>query len=147
VPDSLPARFLSRRPRRERVALVNSARPTRVLLGNLEPMMLVGLQVVLAEDGVEAIGPERTPSRILAEAQRLQPDVVLLDFNPSEGGTLGAQIQRVAPHTKVIRWARDETVMEVLDPASGSTRVVPLTAREALRNELTGGRQLERAEE
>jgi DNA-binding NarL/FixJ family response regulator len=117
------------------------------LLGNLEPIMLVGLRVVLAEDGVEAIGPEYTPSRIVAEAERLQPDVVLLDFNHSEGTTLGAQIQRVAPHTKVIRWARDETVMEVLDPVSGSARVVPLTAREALRSELTGGRHQERAEE
>jgi DNA-binding NarL/FixJ family response regulator len=110
-------------------------------------MMLVGLQVVLAEDGVEAIGPEYTPSRILSEAQRLQPDVVLLDFNHDEGRSLGDQIQCVAPNTKVIRWARDETVMEVLDPVSGSTRVVPLTAREALRSELTGDRHRERVEE
>jgi DNA-binding NarL/FixJ family response regulator len=125
---------------------MNASRPMRVLLGNLEPIMLVGLQAVLAEDGIEAIGPEHTPGRIVAEAQRLQPDVVLLDFNHA-GSTLCDQIQHVAPHTKVIRWARDETVMEVLDPASGRARVVPLTAREALRNELTGGHHQERAEE
>jgi AmiR/NasT family two-component response regulator len=122
-------------------------RRTRVLLGNLEPIMLAGLRVVLAEDGVETIGPEYSASRIVAEAERLQPDVVLLDFNHAEGKALGARIQRVAPDTKVIRWARDETVMEVLDPASSAARVVPMTARGALRSELTCGRHQDRVEE
>ncbi len=105
--------------------------------------MLVGLQEVLAEDGIQVIGPERNPARIVAEARRLQPDVVLLDLDQVEGRVLGEQIQGVAPRTKVIRWARDETVMEVLDPASGSTRVVPLTPRAGLRSELTGSGQHE----
>jgi len=109
--------------------------------------MLVGLQAVLAEDGIEVIGPERNPTRIVSEARRLQPDVVLLDLNQVEGRTLGQQIQGVAPRTKVIRWARDETVMEVLDPASDSARVVPLTAREGLRSELTSSGDRERVEE
>ena len=109
----------------------------RVLLGNLEPIMLVGLQEVLAEDGIQVIGPESNPDRIVEEAQRLQPDVVVLDLDHVEGKTLGEEIQGVAPHTKVIRWARDETVMEVLDPASEQARVVPLTAREGLSIELT----------
>jgi DNA-binding NarL/FixJ family response regulator len=100
-------------------------------------MMLAGLQSVLAEDGVQVIGPERNPDRIVEEARRLQPDVVLLDLNQVEGRTLGEEIQDVAPRTKVIRWARDETVMEVLDPASDSARVVPLTARGGLSSELT----------
>jgi DNA-binding NarL/FixJ family response regulator len=99
--------------------------------------MLVGLQAVLAEEGIQVIGPESNPDRIVEEAQRLQPDVVLLDLNHVEGRTLGEEIQDVAPRTKVIRWARDETVMEVLDPASDSARVVPLTARGGLYSELT----------
>jgi DNA-binding NarL/FixJ family response regulator len=127
--------------------VVDRAQPTRVLLGNLEPIMLVGLQAVLAEDGIEVIGPERNPSRIVSEARRLQPDVVLLDLNQLDGRTLGEQIQGVAPRTKVIRWARDETVMEVLDPASDSARVVPLTARAGLRSELTGAGRSDRLEE
>jgi len=98
--------------------------------------MLVGLQAVLAEGGIQVIGPERNPDRIVEEAGRLQPDVVLLDLDV-EGSTLGEEIQGVAPRTKVIRWARDETVMEVLDPASDSARVVPLTARGGLYSELT----------
>jgi DNA-binding NarL/FixJ family response regulator len=106
-------------------------------------MMLAGLQSVLAEDGIQVIGPERNPDRIVEEARRLQPDVVLLDLNQVEGRTLGEEIQDVAPRTKVIRWARDETVMEVLDPASDSARVVPLTARGGLSSELTRSGQRE----
>ena len=109
--------------------------------------MVVGLQSVLAEDGIQVIGPESNPERIVEEARRLQPDVVLLDLNV-EGRTLGEEIQGVAPRTKVIRWARDETVMEVLDPASDSARVVPLTARGGLYSELTrSGQPRKRAEE
>jgi len=100
-------------------------------------MMLIGLQAVLAEDGIQVIGPERNPARLVSEARRLQPDVVMLDLNHVQDTALGEQIQGVAPRTKVIRWARDETVMEVLDPESGRARVVPLTAREGLRSELT----------
>lgn len=117
--------------------------PTRVLLGDLDPIMLIGLQSVLAEDGIQVIGPERNPARIVAEAQRLQPDVVLLDLNQVTDTELGEQIQGVAPRTKVIRWARDETVMEVLDPASNRARVVPLTARGGLYSELTRSGQRE----
>ncbi|HEU5213322.1 MAG TPA: hypothetical protein VFU10_11175, partial [Gaiellaceae bacterium] len=85
---------------------------------------------------IQVIRPERNPDRIVEEAERLQPDVVLLDLDV-DGTTLGEEIQGVAPRTKVIRWARDETVMEVLDPASDSARVVPLTARGGLYSELT----------
>lgn len=99
--------------------------------------MLIGLQAMLAEDGIQVIGPESNPARIVSEARRLQPDVVMLDLNHVEDRTLGEQIQGVAPRTKVIRWARDETVMEVLDPESGRARVVPLTARAGLRSELS----------
>jgi AmiR/NasT family two-component response regulator len=109
--------------------------------------MLVGIQEVLAEDGVEVLGPEDSPRRIVSEARRLQPDVVLLELDHAEKDALGAQIQRVAPHTKVIRLPRDETVIEVLDPASKSARVVPVTARGGLRNELATSRQHERVEE
>jgi DNA-binding NarL/FixJ family response regulator len=126
---------------------VNQARPPQVLLGNLEPIMAVGLQTVLADDGIDVIGQEPNPSQIVIEAGRLQPDAVLLDRGDVDAWTLGQQVQDVAPGTKVILWARDETVMEVLDPASDRARLVALTAHGELRSELTSARNRKRVEE
>jgi DNA-binding NarL/FixJ family response regulator len=126
---------------------VNQARPPQVLLGNLEPIMAVGLERVLAEDGIDVIGQEPNPSRIVVEAGRLQPDAVLLDRGDIGARTLSRQVQDVAPRTKVILWARDETVMEVLDPASDRARLVALTAHGELRSELTSARHRQRVEE
>jgi DNA-binding NarL/FixJ family response regulator len=126
---------------------VQTARPPQVLLGNLEPIMAVGLERVLVEDGVDVIGQEPNPNQIVSEAGRLQPDAVLLDRGDVGARALGARVQDVAPRTKVILWARDETVMEVLDPASDRARLVALTAYGELRSELTSARYRKRAEE
>lgn len=123
------------------------AAPPQVLLGNLEPMLLVGLRQVLAEDGVEVIGEEPSSTRLVTEAQRLQPDVVLLDRGHSDARAVGEQVQRVAPQTKVILCARDETLMEVLDPASAAARLVPLTFRGGLRSELGAPRDRQQVED
>lgn len=126
---------------------VDEASPPRVLLGDLEPILLIGLRRVLAEDGVDIVGQEQTATGIVTEARRLQPDVVLLDLDSVAGADLGQQIQDVAPQAKVILWARDETVMEVLDPSSGDARLVAITASGELRNELTSNRHRHREEE
>ena len=102
--------------------------------------MAVGLERVLTDDGIDVIGQEPNPSQIVIEARRLQPDAVLLDRGDVDAWTLGHQVQDVAPETKVILWARDETVMEVLDPASDRARIVALTAQGELRSELTSAR-------
>ena len=113
---------------------METTRPT-VLLGNLEPIMCVGLRRVLSEDGADVIGQEEAPNEIVEEAGRLRPDVVVLDLN---GGarSLGERIREVSPQTKVILWARDETVMEVLDPESASSRLVAVAISDGLRSEL-----------
>jgi AmiR/NasT family two-component response regulator len=97
--------------------------------------MCVGLRRVLSEDGAEVIGQEDAPNEIVEEAGRLRPDVVVLDLN---GGarSLGERIREVSPQTKVILWARDETVMEVLDPESASSRLVAVAISDGLRSEL-----------
>jgi DNA-binding NarL/FixJ family response regulator len=109
--------------------------------------MVVGLRRVLAEDGIDVVGQEPNPRRIVVEAGRLQPDVVLIDRGDDHAETLSRQVQDVAPETKVILWARDETVMEVLDPASDRARLVALTAHGELRSELTSARNRQRVEE
>lgn len=125
---------------------MDGLRPPQVLLGNLQAIMLVGLERLLAEDGIDVIGHEHTPSEIVSESGRLQPDVVLLDLNEAGAQQLGARVQQVAPHTKVILWARDESLMEVLDPAAPNARLVALTAPAGLRSELTGSRHRKRVE-
>ena len=109
--------------------------------------MLVGLRRVLAEDGIQVIGQEHSPSRMVTEARRLQPDAVLLDLDNVGGRELGVRIQQVAPQAKVILWARDETVMEVLDPASDDTRLVALSALRGLKNELSTTRHRHEVED
>jgi hypothetical protein len=140
------SRLLSARARASRTICavddqaVDAALSPRVLLGNLDPILLVGLQRVLAEDGIDVIGQADTPAGVVSEAQRLQPDVVLLDLDRVAGKDIGPRIQDVAPNAKVILWASDETVMEILDPRSRDTRLVATAASGELRNELTSSR-------
>jgi DNA-binding NarL/FixJ family response regulator len=119
----------------------------RVLLGDLEPILAIGLRAVLEEEGIDVIGEEREPPRLLREAMRLQPDVVVLDLNVPSARTLGEQVRAAVPDTKVILWARDETVMEVLESLSRAPRLVPLTGSEGLRNELSNSRNRPQVEE
>lgn len=124
---------------------MDEARPVRVLLGNLEPITVVGLRRVLADDGIEVVAQEHMPSRIVSEVRRLQPDVVLLDRGSA--GALGEEVRNAAPGSKVILWARDETVMEVLDAPADGSRLVALTAQGVLRSELAGTHHRQLAEE
>lgn len=122
------------------MAHVNAAPAPRILLGNLEPIMLVGLQRVLADEGMDVVGQEEVLDQILGEAERLQPDVIVLDLDSTRAGLVTEGVRRVAPNAKLIFWARDETLMEVLDPQAIDARVVALTAPEELRSELTNQR-------
>ena len=96
----------------------------RVLLGNLGPIMVIGMARLLAEDGAEVIGQERHPSSIVSTAGRLRPDVVVLDLNTEGSRELGSRVQRVSPETKVILCDSDQDGMEVLDPGATSVRRV-----------------------
>ncbi len=111
-------------------------RPT-VLLGNLEPILVLGLRRVLAEDGIDVLGQEEEHSRIVLAARRLRPDTVVLDLNDERARLLARQIRLASPSTKVVLWARDETVMEVLDPDSDVERVVAVPNPGGLSSELS----------
>jgi AmiR/NasT family two-component response regulator len=119
---------------------MESAPPLRVLLGDLAPIMAIGLRSVLEEEGIEVIGQESERSRIVRRSQRLQPDVVVLDLDHDGATTLGSEIRQVAPRTKVILWARDETVMGVLESMSDTPRLVDITTQVGLASELSAGR-------
>lgn len=111
-------------------------RTPRVLLGNLEPIVLIGMTRVLGEAGADVIGHEQHPSRIVTQAGRLRPDVVVLGLDGSGSHKLGRRVQEASQDSKVILWARDESVMEVLDPDAAEFRIVEEALPVQLRNEM-----------
>ena len=118
----------------------------RVLLGNLEPMVRLGMIDVLQEDGVEVIGEEQRPQALILMAGRMRPDAVVLDLLDRSSRELGERVRTASPETKVILWARDEDAMEVLDPGSTTPRRYFTAVPEELRSELSTVR-LNRVEE
>jgi DNA-binding NarL/FixJ family response regulator len=119
---------------------------TRVLLGNLEPMVRLGMIDVLQEEGIEVIGEEERPQALILMAGRLQPDAVVLDLLDRSSRELGERVRTASPETKVVLWSRDEDVMEVLDPGSTTPRRYFAAVPEELRIELSNVR-LNRVEE
>ena len=120
--------------------------PPRVLLGNLEPMVRLGMIDVLREDGVEVVGEEERPQALVLMAGRLRPDAVVLDLLARSSRELCDRVREAAPETKVILWARDEDAMEVLDPGSTTPRRFFAAVPEELRSELRNV-QVNRVEE
>jgi len=116
---------------------VDNDEAPRVLLGNLGPIMVIGMARLLSEDGAEVIGQERHPAGIVSAAGRLRPDVVVLDLNSDGSRELGTRVQRVSPETKVILCDNDQDGLEVLDPGADSLRRVDA---EGLRLELATSR-------
>ena len=105
-----------------------------VLLGNLEPLVRLGMSRVLGDDGVDVVAEEGQ-----AHVMRLHPDTVVLGLDGSGGRELGERVRAVAPDTKVILWMRDETEMEVFDPGSSSPRRIRTSVSGALRSEVGTG--------
>jgi DNA-binding NarL/FixJ family response regulator len=108
----------------------------RVLLGNLEPMVRLGMLEFLAGDGIEVIGDEERPQALVLMAGQLRPDAVVLDLLQGSSRELCERVRTASPDTKVILWARDEDVMEVLDPGATTPRRFFASLPEELRNEL-----------
>ena len=116
------------------------ARRPRVLLGNLGPIMRMGMRRVLTEDGCEVVGQEDRPSAIVGRGARLRPDVVVLDLDGGSARSLGRLVVGASPGTTVVLWAREEDLMEVIDPVSADSRRVSAPVLERLRSELSTSR-------
>jgi DNA-binding NarL/FixJ family response regulator len=121
--------------------------PPRVLLGDLEPILSLGLVRVLTEEGADVIGQQHEPAEILDTAGRQRPDLIVLDFDSGDSRELGLRVRNVSPETKVIFWARDEGLMEVLDPRSDTTRLVAVAGSEELSREISSSSHAHRVEE
>jgi AmiR/NasT family two-component response regulator len=125
--------------------MANAPRP-RILLGNLGPIMQMGMRRVLTEQGCEVVGQEDRPSAIVGEVHRLRPDVVVLDLDEGSAQQLGRLVAGASPETTVVLWAREEDLMEVIDPVSADSRRVSAPIVERLRSELSS-KQVQRVEE
>ena len=110
----------------------------RVLLGNLSPIMRLGMNRVLSEEGCIVVGQEDRPSAIIGAAHRLRPDIVVLDLDNGSSHELAQLVRGASPETTVVLWAREEDLMEVLEPASSTSRRVSAPIVERLRGELSG---------
>jgi DNA-binding NarL/FixJ family response regulator len=102
----------------------------RVLLGNLEPMVRLGMAVILEEGGIVVIGEEERPQALVLLAGRLHPDAVVLDIGKADSRALGGRVQAASPSTTLVFWARDEDVMEVLPPGGELQRTPDPHAKE-----------------
>ena len=109
----------------------------RVLLGNLGPIMRLGMNRVLSEQGCQVVGQEDRPSAIIGAAHRLRPDIVGLDLDNGSSYELAQLVRGASPETTVVLWAREEDLMEVLEPASSASRLVSAPILERLRGELS----------
>lgn len=114
--------------------MAGEARP-RVLLGNLGPIMRLGMNRVLSEEGCQVVGQEDRPSAIVGAAHG--PDVVALDLDGGSSNELAQLVRGASPETTVVLWAREEDLMEVLEPASSTSRLVSAPIVERLRGELS----------
>src|SRR5690242_21833514 len=103
----------------------------RVLLGNLGPIMRVGMNRVLIEQGCQVVGHEDRPSAIIGAAHRLRPDIVVLDLDGGSSHELGQLVRGASPETTVVLWAREEDFMVVLEPVSCASHLgsVPIVDR------------------
>jgi DNA-binding NarL/FixJ family response regulator len=110
--------------------------PPRVLLGNLEPVVRLGMTAVLEEDGIDVVGEEPRAAALVLMAGHLCPDAVLLDLGQATSRELTDRVRAASPETTVVLWARDEDVMEVVAPGASQPRRVFTPVPEELRSEL-----------
>jgi DNA-binding NarL/FixJ family response regulator len=119
--------------------------PPRVLLGNLDPVVALGMTAVLEEDGIDVVGEESRPAALVLMAGHLRPDAVVLDLERPASRELSERVRAASPETTVVFWTRDEEVMEVVDPGASEPRRVFTPVPEELRSELMRS-QLNRVE-
>jgi hypothetical protein len=114
----------------------------RVLLGNLEPVVRLGMARALEDYGCEVVGGGDwiAPSDIVGQAQMLRPDAVVLDLDHGSSQELVVLVQSASPGSKLILWTRDEDVMEIVDPGASAPRLVVDAVTEELHRELTSSR-------
>ena len=97
--------------------LTTKAQAIRVLLVDDHEVVRVGLRTVLGQtQGVTVVGEAGTMADAIQQAQRLKPDVILMDVRLSDGSGVDAcrEILGAVPETRVIfltSYADDDSVL------------------------------------
>ena len=107
----------------------------RVLLGNLEPLVRMGMERALEDYGCEVVGDPTAD--IVGQAGHLRPDAVVLDLDHGRTQELVLLVRSASPQSKLILWARDEDVMEVVDPGADTPRLIVDSVSDELHRELS----------
>lgn len=118
---------------------MNASSPTKrplVLIGNVDPLVQLGMSRLFTDQGVEFVNQEHAAA-IVADAQRIVPETVVLSLEEEQLEALGARIRAAVPEAKIILWARDERVMEVYDPGSLIPRRIGHALQDALLREVS----------
>ncbi len=105
-----------------------------MLLGDLAPMLRLGMSSLLAERGVEVTEESRSAQLPLTAAQ-IDPDAIVLPLDARAFDDVG-RVQAAAPDAKLILWARDESEMHVYDAGHTVPRRVSAGTAGALMSEL-----------
>ncbi len=82
-----------------------SPSPIRVLLADDHAILRTGLRMILStHDDIEVIGEAGDGRQAIGEAQRLHPDVILMDISMPECNGIEAtrQVKRLLPETRVL---------------------------------------------
>ena len=100
--------------------------PTRVLIVDDHEVVREGLRALLnRRDGMEVVGQAGTVKDAIAEAAKMQPDVVIMDVRLPDGSGIEAcrEIREARPDTKIIMltsYADEEAVFaSILAGAAG----------------------------
>lgn len=86
-------------------------------------MVLIGMDRMLADAGVDVLAKALPEERLVSEAERLRPSAVVVGLADSDLLETGERVRAAAPGTKVIFCSRDE--MRVLDPQGTVLRHIP----------------------
>src|SRR3954454_6489973 len=105
----------------------------RVLLGNLGPIMRLGMNRVLSEEGCIVVGQEDRPSAIIGAAHKLRPDIVVLDLDNGSSRERAQLGRGPPPEPPVVLWAGEEDLREALEPVWNTSRLVAVPIVERLR--------------
>jgi hypothetical protein len=103
-----------------------------VLLCNLEPIARLGMTRVLGDVGARVENEDGRGEAIVEHARWLHPDTVVLAMEDASSRDLARRVRRLAPETRVILWARDESEMEIFDHETEMPRRVAPAMCEAL---------------
>jgi DNA-binding NarL/FixJ family response regulator len=107
--------------------------PYSVLVADREPLVRLGLRVLLGEDRrLTVIGEARTATEVLDDSRRLKPDLLFVDAGlPGlDGLAATGALYEASPHTRVLVLCDDATpARDCLARVSGAAGWVPRSVR------------------